>query len=212
MPARRIPVSDKKVSLEPIRRASANHSPRFIAVDEIGHHGDADAVASTVNRGVGMVATCHGTLANVVNTQTFWPVMGAIREHRMERRRMTEASFDVAAEVRGVGRFIVHERVKRSMKCSQAVNRVAAGSASGRTSAPDDQPQLSSPRAHRSGRSYFQSPPARSVLSGPHGPKSRRPNQATASPAEISPPPPLLKDNPRLCRPGPAVRFINKPG
>ena len=67
MPACRILVSDKKVQPELIRQASANHSPMFIAIDEIGHHGDADAVASTVDRGVGMVATCHGeTLANVV--------------------------------------------------------------------------------------------------------------------------------------------------
>ncbi|PTA66607.1 hypothetical protein C8263_17040 [Deinococcus arcticus] len=105
-----------------IRQAYANHSPMFIAVDEIGHHGDADAVASTVDRGVGMVATCHGeTLANVVNTPTFWPVMGAIREHGLERQRRTEATFDVAVEVRGVGRFVVHDRV------SQAVDEVLAG-------------------------------------------------------------------------------------
>ena len=47
--------------------------------------------------------------------------MGAIREHGMERRRMTEASFDVAVEARGVGRFIVHERL------SEAVDQVLAG-------------------------------------------------------------------------------------
>lgn len=121
-PARRILVSDKKSQPELIRQAYANHSPSFIAVDEIGHHGDADAVASTIDRGIGMVATCHGeTLANVVNTATFWPIMGAIREHGITRQRMTEASFDVAVEVRGVGRFIVHERV------TEAIDEVLAG-------------------------------------------------------------------------------------
>ena len=115
-------VSDKKYQPELIRQAYANHSPMFLAVDEIGHHGDADAVASTVDRGVGMVATCHGTtIANVVNTPTFWPVMGAIREHGLSRQRMTEATFDVAVEVRGVGRFMVHDRV------NEAIDDVLAG-------------------------------------------------------------------------------------
>ena len=47
--------------------------------------------------------------------------MDAIHEHGIERRRMTEASFDVAVEVRGVGCFIEHERV------SEAVNKLLAG-------------------------------------------------------------------------------------
>lgn len=71
LPARRILVSDKKSQPELIRQAYANHSPSFIAVNEIGHHGDAAAIASTIDRGIGMVATCHGeTLTNVVNTTT----------------------------------------------------------------------------------------------------------------------------------------------
>lgn len=47
--------------------------------------------------------------------------MGAIREHGMTRQRMTEACFDVAVKVRGVGRFIVHDRV------TEAVDEVLAG-------------------------------------------------------------------------------------
>lgn len=91
-------------------------------VADLVHHGDADAVASTVDRGVGMVATCHGeTLTNVVNTPTFWPVMGAIREHGLTRQRMTDPTFDVAVEVRGVGHFVVHDRV------AEAVDEVLAG-------------------------------------------------------------------------------------
>ncbi|MGY2894926.1 AAA family ATPase [Deinococcus sp. UYEF24] len=122
MPARRILVTNKSQQPELIRQAYANDNPMIIAVDEIGHHGDADAIASTIDRGVGMIATCHGeTITNVVNTQTFWPVMGAIREHGYERQRMTKASFDVAVEVRGVGRFIVQDDV------TAAVDQVLAG-------------------------------------------------------------------------------------
>jgi len=69
-----------------------------------------------------MVATCHGeTITNVVNTPIFWPVMGAIREHGYSRQRMTKPSFDVAVEVRGVGRFVIHEDV------TTAVDQVLAG-------------------------------------------------------------------------------------
>ncbi|PTA66614.1 hypothetical protein [Deinococcus arcticus] len=122
MPTHRILVSDKKEQPKLIRQAYANHSPMFIAVDEIGHHGDADVVASTVDREAGMVATCHGeTLTNVVNTPTFWSVMGAMREQGLTRQRMTEATFDVAVAVRGVGRFVSHDRM------SQAVDEVLAG-------------------------------------------------------------------------------------
>lgn len=122
MPARRILVTVKTEQAELIRQAYANHSPMYIGVDEMGHHNDADAVASTVDRGVGMIATCHGeTLTNVVTTQTFWPVMGDIREVAGERKRMIAPTFDVAVEVRGVGRFVVHNRV------AEAVDSILAG-------------------------------------------------------------------------------------
>ena len=72
----------------------------LIGVDEIGHHGDAEAIASTVDRRVGMVATCHDeTITTVVNTPIIWPVMGAVREYGHVRQRLTSPSFDVAVEV-----------------------------------------------------------------------------------------------------------------
>lgn len=116
MPARRILVTVKTAQAELIRQAYANHSPMFLGVDEIGHHDDAHAIAATVDRGVGMIATCHGeTLTNVVTTDTFWPVMGDIREVNGERMRMVAPTFEVAVEVRGVGRFVVHEQVAQSI-------------------------------------------------------------------------------------------------
>lgn len=121
-PARRILISDKKSQPKLIRQACAHHSPSFIAVNAIGYYGDADATTSTIDRGVGMVVTCHGeSLTNVVNIPTFWSVIGALREHGVTRQRMTKASFDVAVEVSGVDHFIVHGRV------TKAVNETLAG-------------------------------------------------------------------------------------
>ncbi len=120
--ARRILATEKKLPPELIRQADATPTPMIIEVDEIGHHGDAAAVDSMLDRGVGMVATCHGeTITKLVNTPIFWPVMGAIREHGLLRQRMTSPSFDLAVEVRGKGRFIVHNDV------ALAVDQVIAG-------------------------------------------------------------------------------------
>lgn len=115
-PARRILVTNKSEQAELIRQAYANHSPRYMAVDEIGHHGDADAIASTKARGVGMIAICHGyTLNDVVRSPVFWPVLGDIREVGVTRQRLNPATFDVAVEVRGIGRFVVHTDVSRAV-------------------------------------------------------------------------------------------------
>lgn len=116
-PAPRILVTNKKGQAELIRQAYANHNPIIIGVDEMGHHGDAQAIADTTRRRVDMIATCHGeTLTNVVNTETSWPVLGNIREVGL-----TRAASDVAALVRGVGRDVVHENI------AQAVDEVLAG-------------------------------------------------------------------------------------
>ena len=111
MTTRRILVTDKKQQPKLIRQAYANHNPIITMVHEIGHHGDADAIASTIT--------------NVVNTPIFWPMMGAVREQGYLRQRMTEPPFDIAVEVRGVGRFVIHDDV------TAAVDQIIAGEVPG---------------------------------------------------------------------------------
>ena len=58
--ARRIQIPEPSLQAQTLMQAVANHGPAAIIIDEIGFHGDAQAVCAIARRGVQMVATAHG--------------------------------------------------------------------------------------------------------------------------------------------------------
>lgn len=117
-PAVRIQVGNKSMQPELIRQALANHGPKVCVVDEIGYHDDAEVLQMTADRGVDITCTAHGrTLRNVVDNPKIWPLLGYIELDKTTRQRyrITDPTFDLAIEVRGKGKFYVHDRVTDSI-------------------------------------------------------------------------------------------------
>ena len=108
--SRRIQVPEPSMQARVLMQAVANHGPQVIVIDEIGYHGDAQAVCAIARRGVQMVATAHGrVLRDLVGNpdlrqllgmhspdeRTGDPVFGCVVE--VSDRRVFRVTRDVAA-------------------------------------------------------------------------------------------------------------------
>lgn len=116
--ATRIPVPDAQNQTWEILQGVGNHSAEVIIVDEIKTVSDAQALATSVQRGVKPVATCHGEqLAETLNNKTFWSVLGDIDidPRTRTRKRYQKPIFGAAVEVWGFGRLVLHPDLKRSI-------------------------------------------------------------------------------------------------
>jgi stage III sporulation protein AA len=105
--ARRIPVPDITQQFRAMLEAVQNHTPEVVIIDEIGRETEVTAAQTIAQRGVQLLATCHGTgLRSVVNNPTLRPLLGVdARGDAME-----VAPFSAVAEVRGRGKFEIHRR------------------------------------------------------------------------------------------------------
>jgi len=114
--ARRIQVPDPSVQAKILMQAVANHGPAAIVIDEIGFHGDVDAVVTIARRGVQMLATVHGSeLRDVVENPHLAPLLGGIAQVGAERRRTAPPVFRSLVEVVGRDRVVVHRDLAASV-------------------------------------------------------------------------------------------------
>ena len=119
--ARVFKVGDPERQEVVLNHAIRSHTPAVIVVDEIGYQrGDVVLVKSTPARGVGVVATLHGrVLADVIYNPMFWPVLGDLEVKT--GKRPVQPTFDIAVEVRGKEKLLVHENL------AEAIDRQLAG-------------------------------------------------------------------------------------
>lgn len=102
--ARRLQVANPAMQPQVLMEGLANHGPHTIVIDELGYKRDVENALTIAQRGVQMVATVHGTcLLRVANNPDLAPLLGGLDEHR--RRRLANAAFDTALEVRGRGQL-----------------------------------------------------------------------------------------------------------
>jgi len=114
--ARRIQVPEPSVQAKVLMQAVANHGPAAIVIDEIGFHGDVDAVVTIARRGVQMLATVHGSeLRDVVENPHLAPLLGGIAQSGAARRRLAPPVFGSLVEVVGRDRVVVHKDLAASV-------------------------------------------------------------------------------------------------
>lgn len=114
--ARRIQVPEPSVQAKVLMQAIANHGPAAIVIDEIGFHGDVEAVITIARRGVQMLATAHGhTLEDIVENPDLAPLLGGVIVRGGERARAAPPVFGVLLEVVDRDRVVVHRAVAKSV-------------------------------------------------------------------------------------------------
>jgi len=77
--ARRMVVFDKVGYAQTIIEAVENHAPDFIIVDEISTQEEAEAVRTAGERGINVIATCHGShIGNVIANPILADLLGGV--------------------------------------------------------------------------------------------------------------------------------------
>lgn len=113
-PARRIGVKNTHELGDLMMQAVANHTPRRIIVDEIAKTDhDVEAVFDIEKRGVGLMASIHGSELNdaLINPKAY-ALFGL---DSTGRKRVTRPSFELVIECRAKGRYAVHTSVTDSV-------------------------------------------------------------------------------------------------
>jgi stage III sporulation protein SpoIIIAA len=125
--ARRIPIVDRATQHLQLLECVANHSPEVVVMDEITTAEEARAASSISQRGVAMVATCHGqTLSDVLRNVSLRLLVGGVApvtigdaevnrlRHAGAAARKTQLQrqgapvFNVIVEVCGPGEIVIH--------------------------------------------------------------------------------------------------------
>lgn len=107
-----VPSPDRQAAV--IMQAIANHGPEVLVCDEIGYHGDVEVLQTAGRRGVGLIATAHGTtLQDVVENPVLHPLIGDL--DFTARARRSGPVFETAVEIRARGRFVVHPSLAASV-------------------------------------------------------------------------------------------------
>lgn len=131
--ARRMQVKDKQALT--MLEAVENHTPHTIIVDEIRDREEAYAAKTVAERGVQLIATCHGiSLANVLKNPVLQPIMGGINvvtlgddtaKHRGTSKtvaeRETAPTFDTIIEL------IAHDEIAIHTNATRAIDALLAG-------------------------------------------------------------------------------------
>lgn len=105
--ARRMQVASPNHQASVIMQAIANHGPELLVCDEIGYHGDIPVIQTAARRGVGVIATAHGTtLQDVLENPVFHPILGDL--DLTARARQSRPIFGTAVEVRAKGQLLLH--------------------------------------------------------------------------------------------------------
>jgi stage III sporulation protein SpoIIIAA len=131
--ARRMQVKEKQAFT--MLEAVENHTPHTIIVDEIRDREEAYAAKTVAERGVQLIATCHGvSLASVLKNPTLQPIMGGINvvtlgddeaRHRGTSKTVTERetvpTFDTIIEL------IAHDEIAIHTNAERAIDALLAG-------------------------------------------------------------------------------------
>lgn len=111
--ARRMQVRQPEFQKDIMIEAVENHTPEVIVVDEIGTEAEAQAARTIAERGVMLIATCHGnTLDNLIKNPTLSDLVGSIQsvtlgDDEAKRRgsqktvleREKQPTFDIVIEI-----------------------------------------------------------------------------------------------------------------
>lgn len=111
--ARRMQVSQPEFQKDIMIEAVENHTPEVIVVDEIGTEAEAQAARTIAERGVMLIATCHGnTLENLIKNPALSDLVGGIQsvtlgDDEAKRRgsqktvleREKQPTFDIVIEI-----------------------------------------------------------------------------------------------------------------
>lgn len=111
--ARRMQVRQPEYQKDIMIEAVENHTPEVIVVDEIGTEAEAQAARTIAERGVMLIATCHGnTLDNLIKNPTLSDLVGSIQsvtlgDDEAKRRgsqktvleREKQPTFDIVIEI-----------------------------------------------------------------------------------------------------------------
>lgn len=111
--ARRMQVRQPEYQKNIMIEAVENHTPEVIVVDEIGTEEEAQAARTIAERGVMLIATCHGnTLENLIKNPTLSDLVGSIQsvtlgDDEAKRRgsqktvleREKQPTFDIVIEI-----------------------------------------------------------------------------------------------------------------
>lgn len=131
--ARRMQVREKQAYT--MLEAVENHTPHTIIVDEIRDREEAYAAKTVAERGVQLIATCHGiSLASVLKNPVLQPIMGGINvvtlgddmaKHRGTSKtvaeRETAPTFDTIIEL------IAHDEIAIHTNATRAIDALLAG-------------------------------------------------------------------------------------
>ncbi|KAI8590229.1 hypothetical protein BDZ88DRAFT_506416 [Geranomyces variabilis] len=106
-------------------RAFRNHSAEVVIVDEIGGTDEADMVMDLKSRGVTVIATCHGGLAEVLKSKALGRLLGGITSstigdeqaqslvefNKKHDEREGDSVFDTVVEIAALRRWVIHHDV-----------------------------------------------------------------------------------------------------
>ena len=121
--ARRMQVHAPELQHAVMIEAVENHMPQVIVVDEIGTVLEANAARTIAQRGVQLIATCHGhELQNVIKNPSLVDLVGGVQsvtlgDEEAKRRgrasksvleRQAPPTFGVAAEMMAIGQWRVY--------------------------------------------------------------------------------------------------------
>lgn len=121
--ARRMQVLAPELQHAVMIEAVENHMPQVIVVDEIGTSAEATAARTIAQRGVQLIATCHGhELQNVMKNPSLVDLVGGIQsvtlgDEEAKRRgrgsksvleRQAPPTFGVAVEMLAIGQWRLH--------------------------------------------------------------------------------------------------------
>lgn len=131
--ARRMQVKDKQALT--MLEAVENHTPHTIIVDEIRDREEAYAAKTVAERGVQLIATCHGvSLASVLKNPVLQPIMGGINvvtlgddmarqrgTSKTVTERETVPTFDTIIEL------VAHDEIAIHTDATRAIDALLAG-------------------------------------------------------------------------------------
>ncbi|KAJ3146241.1 hypothetical protein HDU89_006382 [Geranomyces variabilis] len=106
-------------------RAFRNHSADVVVVDEIGGADEASMVLDLKSRGVTVIATCHGGLAEVLKSKALGRLLGGITSstigdeqaqslvefNKKRDEREGDSVFDTVVKIAALRRWVIHHDV-----------------------------------------------------------------------------------------------------
>lgn len=133
--SRRMQVPFGKTQHEIMIEAVENHTPEVIIIDEISTIEEAKASRTIAQRGVQLIATCHGQYINdVINNPPLWSCIGGVKtvtlsdleakkggRSKTVQEREYAPVFDVIVEIKSFTRLGIHR------DCAKAVDAILSG-------------------------------------------------------------------------------------